>query len=66
MDYATGDVTDLDMIEDKGVKVFIEPSATMFLVGSVMDYKVDKLTSRFVFDNPNEKSTCGCGESFAV
>ena len=66
MDYATGDVTDLDMIEDKGVKVFIEPSATMFLVGSVMDYKVDKLASRFVFDNPNEKSTCGCGESFAV
>ena len=66
MDYATGDVTDLDMIEDKGVKVFIEPSATMFLVGSVMDYKVDKLASRFVFDNPNEKSTCGCGESFNV
>ena len=66
MDYATGDVKGLDMIEDKGVKIFIEPSATMFLVGSVMDYKIDKLASRFVFDNPNEKSTCGCGESFSI
>ena len=66
MDFALGELKGLDIVEDKGVKVFIEPSATMFLVGSVMDYKIDKLASRFVFDNPNEKSTCGCGESFSI
>ena len=48
------------------MKVFIEPKASMFLVGSEMDYVIDKLSSRFVFNNPNEKSTCGCGESFNI
>ena len=48
------------------VKIFIEPKATMFLLGSEMDYSTDKLSSRFVFKNPNEKSTCGCGESFSI
>ena len=48
------------------VKILIDPKATMFLIGSVMDYRTDKLSSRFVFDNPNEKGTCGCGESFSV
>ena len=48
------------------VKVFIDPKATMYLLGSEMDYSSDKLSSRFIFKNPNEKSTCGCGESFAV
>ena len=48
---------DFEVIETKGVKVFIEPSATMFLVGSEMDYKKDKLESRFVFNNPNEKNS---------
>ena len=47
-------------------KIFIDPKATMFLIGSTMDYKADKLSSRFVFENPNQKSTCGCGESFSV
>ena len=55
-----------DVIESKGVRVFIEPAATMFLIGSEMDYTVDKLSSRFIFNNPNEKSTCGCGESFNI
>ena len=55
-----------EIIEDKGVKVFIDPKATMFLIGSEMDYTSDKLASRFVFKNPNEKSTCGCGESFSI
>ena len=49
-----------------GAKVLIDPKATMFLLGSVMDYRKDNLSSRFVFENPNEKSTCGCGESFSV
>ena len=55
-----------EVIEKDGIKIFIEPKATMFLIGSEMDYSTDKLSSRFVFNNPNEKSTCGCGESFSV
>ena len=66
MDYAFDGIEGVDVVEDKGVKIFIEPKAIMFLVGSEMDYKADKLSSRFVFNNPNEKSTCGCGESFSV
>ena len=66
MDYAFKDVDGFDIVEDKGVKIFIDPSATMFLIGSEMDYKIDKMASRFVFNNPNEKSTCGCGESFSI
>ena len=60
------DYKNYELIETKGVKVYVEPSATMFLIGSEMDYSKDKLSSRFVFNNPNEKSTCGCGESFNV
>lgn len=55
-----------DVIEEKGVKIFIDPSSVMFLLGSEMDYVEDKLQSGFVFTNPNEKSRCGCGESFSV
>tara|TARA_B100001123_G_C15098511_1_gene942577 strand:- start:56 stop:391 length:336 start_codon:yes stop_codon:yes gene_type:complete len=66
MDYAFDGIEGFDVVEDKGVKIFIEPKAIMFLVGSEMDYKSDKLSSRFVFNNPNEKSTCGCGESFSI
>jgi len=67
IDYAKPDnTTNFEKIESKGVKVYIEPSATMFLIGSEMDYTIDKLSSRFVFNNPNEKSTCGCGESFTI
>jgi iron-sulfur cluster assembly protein len=55
-----------DAIEDKGVKILIDPSAVMFLFGSTMDYVEDKFQSGFVFTNPNEKGRCGCGESFHV
>ena len=55
-----------EIIQQDGAKILIDPKATMFLLGSVMDYRQDKLSSRFVFDNPNEKSTCGCGESFSI
>tara|TARA_Y100000022_G_scaffold196964_1_gene204730 strand:+ start:137 stop:499 length:363 start_codon:yes stop_codon:yes gene_type:complete len=55
-----------DKIEDKGVTVFIDPSAVMFLVGSEMDWEEDKFASRFVFNNPNEVARCGCGESFTT
>ncbi len=60
------DLINYEIITQDGVKIFIDPKATMFLLGSVMDYRTDKLSSRFVFDNPNEKGTCGCGESFTI
>jgi iron-sulfur cluster assembly protein len=55
-----------DVVEDKGVTIFVDPTAVMFLIGTEMDYKEDKLQSGFVFINPNEKARCGCGESFSV
>ena len=67
LDYAKkGNNNNYELIESKGVKIFIEPAATMFLIGSEMDYTKDKLSSRFTFNNPNEKTTCGCGESFNI
>ncbi len=55
-----------EMIEDKGVKIFVEPAATMFLLGSEMDYVEEQFQTGFVFKSPNEKGRCGCGESFHV
>ena len=55
-----------EIIEDKGVKVLIDPKAVLFLLGSEMDFKVDRLSSTFTFRNPNETSACGCGESVAI
>jgi iron-sulfur cluster assembly protein len=52
-----------EVVEDKGVKVLIDATATMYLLGTEMDYKVDALSSQFVFRNPNQTSACGCGES---
>ena len=62
----SSDLKNYEIIDKDGTKVLIDPKATMFLFGSVMDYRQDKLSSRFVFDNPNEKGTCGCGESFTI
>ena len=64
--YATEAKPFEDRIEDKGVTVFIDPTAVMFLVGSEMDWEEDKFASRFVFNNPNEVARCGCGESFTT
>ena len=67
LDFAKkNEVENLEYVEQNNIKVFIDPKATMFLLGSEMDYSTDKLSSRFVFKNPNEKSTCGCGESFSI
>ncbi len=67
LDFAnSSNLKNYELINQDGAKVLIDPKATMFLLGSVMDYRTDKLSSRFVFDNPNEKSTCGCGESFTI
>ena len=65
LDFAkSSDLKNFELINQYGVKLLIDPKATMFLLGSTMDYRSDKLSTRFVFDNPNEKGTCGCGESF--
>ena len=53
-------------VESKGVKIFIDPMAVMYIMGSEMDYRQDRLQSGFVFNNPNAKNVCGCGESFSV
>ncbi len=55
-----------ELVEDKGVKIFIDPTAVMFLIGSEMDYVEEKFQTGFVFSNPNEAGRCGCGESFHV
>lgn len=55
-----------EILEDKGVTVLIDPKATMFILGTEMDYVEEKMQSGFVFKNPNEKGRCGCGESFHV
>ena len=55
-----------EVIEDKGVKVFVDTAAVMYLLGTEMDYKIEELSSTFVFNNPNETERCGCGESFKV
>ena len=62
----SSELKNYEVIDKDGAKILIDPKATMFLVGSEMDYRKDKLSSRFVFNNPNEKGTCGCGESFNV
>ena len=66
MEYAEA-VNPLDeVIEDKGVRILVDPKAVLFLLGTEMDFKVDKLTAGFVFNNPNQTSACGCGESVAL
>lgn len=55
-----------EVVEDKGVRVLIDPKAVMFLIGTEMDFKEEKFKSGFTFTNPNEKGRCGCGESFNV
>ena len=63
MEYAET-VNPLDeVIEDKGVRILVDPKAVLFLLGTEMDYKIDKLSAQFVFNNPNQTSACGCGES---
>jgi iron-sulfur cluster assembly protein len=66
MEYAEAVQPHDEVIEDKGVKLLIDPKAVLFLLGTEMDFKVDKLTSGFVFNNPNQTSACGCGESVAL
>jgi iron-sulfur cluster assembly protein len=63
MEYAEKVAPADELVEDKGVRVLIDPKAILFLLGTEMDYKVEKLATQFVFNNPNQTSACGCGES---
>ena len=52
-----------EVVEDKGVKIMVDPKAVLFLLGTEMDYQADRMQAQFVFNNPNQISACGCGES---
>ncbi len=66
MDFVENPEPNDDRVEEKGATLFIDPKAILFLLGATMDYRVDKLSSGFVFDNPNQTDACGCGESVAI
>ena len=66
MEYAKKINPNEEVIEEKGVKVIIDPKAIMYLLGTEMDYKEEECSSQFIFKNPNETERCGCGESFKV
>jgi iron-sulfur cluster assembly protein len=66
MDYASEAKPFEEVMEDKGVKIFIDPKAILFLIGTELDFIQEKLGSRFVFNNPNQTSACGCGESVQI
>ena len=66
MDFAESANPFDEIVEDKGVRVIIDPKAILFLLGTRMDFRRDKLSSGFVFENPNQTSACGCGESVAI
>jgi iron-sulfur cluster assembly protein len=66
MEYAQARGPHDELVEDKGVKLLIDPTAVMFLLGTEMDYRTDRMRSGFVFNNPNQTSACGCGESVSL
>ena len=66
MEYAKKINPNEEVIEEKGVKVIIDPKAIMYLLGTEMDYKEEEFSSQFIFKNPNETERCGCGESFKI
>jgi iron-sulfur cluster assembly protein len=66
MDYASEAKAFEEVMEDKGVKIFIDPKAILFLIGTELDFVQEKLGARFVFNNPNQTSACGCGESVQI
>ena len=66
LNYAEGPEPLDEVVEDRGVTIYVEPKSILFLIGSEIDYEIDKLASRFVFRNPNETDACGCGESVTI
>jgi iron-sulfur cluster assembly protein len=63
MEYADSVKPNDEVVEDKGVKIMVDPKAVLFLLGTEMDYKTEKLSAQFIFNNPNQTGACGCGES---
>ncbi len=66
MEYAEAAGPLDEVVEDRGVRILVEPKAVLFLIGTEIDYEVTKLASKFVFRNPNETDACGCGESVTI
>jgi len=66
VDYAEAAQPLDEVVEDKGVTVLVDPAAVLFLLGSEIDYEVGRLSSKFVFNNPNQTDACGCGESVTI
>ena len=66
MEYADAIKPSDEVVEDKGVKILVDPKAVLFLLGTEMDYKTEKLSAQFIFNNPNQTSACGCGESVQI
>lgn len=66
LEYAAERAPHDELVEDKGVRILIDPSAMLFLLGTEMDYRSDRMSSGFVFNNPNQTSACGCGKSVAL
>jgi iron-sulfur cluster assembly protein len=66
LDYAAAADPLDEVVEDKGVRILIEPKAVLFLIGTEIDYEVSRLASKFVFRNPNQVDACGCGESVTI
>ena len=66
MEYAAEAKPFEEVMEDKGVKIFIDPKAILFLIGTELDFVQEKLGARFVFNNPNQTAACGCGESVQI
>ncbi|CAL8972223.1 MULTISPECIES: HesB/IscA family protein [Rhodoplanes] len=66
MEYAAAVAPTDEVVEDKGVRLLVDPKAVLFLLGTEMDFRTEKLSSGFVFNNPNQVSACGCGESVQI
>jgi iron-sulfur cluster assembly protein len=66
LEYAESAGPHDEVVEDKGVTILIDPKAVLFLIGTVIDYEISRLASKFVFRNPNETDACGCGESVTI
>ena len=66
MEYTNEENPNDEIVQEKGVKLFIDPAAVMYLLGTEMDFKKEQFSSQFVFNNPNETERCGCGESFKI
>lgn len=66
MDYATEKAPLDEVVENNGIQILIDPKAILFLLGTQIDYVTEKMSSRFVFNNPNQTDACGCGESVTI